>query len=70
MQFQVSVTRDEDGVFAAEVPALPGCLSQGWTRAEAIANTKEAVAADLESLRTTSEPMPPLVCEEVMDVHI
>jgi predicted RNase H-like HicB family nuclease len=40
--------QDEIGYYAAEVPALPGCLSQGKTREEAIANVKEAVEGWLE----------------------
>ena len=43
MKLQVVVEQDEAGYYAAEVPALPGCLSQGKTREEAIANVKEAV---------------------------
>ena len=45
MKYRVLIEPDEDGVYVAEVPALPGCISQGRTRAEAIANIKEAIAA-------------------------
>ncbi len=48
MKLQVVVEEDEAGYFAAEVPALPGCLSQGKSREEAIANVKEAVEGWLE----------------------
>jgi predicted RNase H-like HicB family nuclease len=58
-KYRVLIEPDEDGVFVAEVPALPGCLSQGRTRAEAAANIKEAIAAYLESLKIHSEPPPP-----------
>jgi len=50
------------------VPALPGCLSQGRTRTEAIENIKEAIAAYLESLKNHSEPIPPAISEEVVEV--
>ncbi len=50
MRYRVMVEPDEDGIYVAEVPALPGCMSQGKTRAEAIDNVKEAIAAYLESL--------------------
>jgi len=40
MKFRVLIEQDEDGIFVAEVPTLPGCVSQGTTRAEAIANIK------------------------------
>ena len=39
---------DEDGVWIAECPAIPGCISQGATKAEAAANIKEAIALCLE----------------------
>ena len=48
MKLHVVVEQDEVGYYAAEVPALPGCLSQGKMREEAIANVKEAVEGWLE----------------------
>ena len=48
MKLHVVVEQDEAGYYAAEVPALPGCLSQGKTREEAIANVKEAIEGWLE----------------------
>ena len=48
MKLHVVVEQDEADYFSAEVPALPGCLSQGKTREEAIANVKEAVEGWLE----------------------
>ncbi len=36
MKYRVILEQDEDGVFVAEVPALPGCISQGPTRVEAL----------------------------------
>jgi predicted RNase H-like HicB family nuclease len=68
LKFRVVIEPDEDGVFVAEVPVLPGCLSQGRTRAEAIANIKEAIAAYLESLKLHSEPIPPPISEEIVEV--
>ncbi len=70
MRYRVLIEPDEDGVFVAEVPALPGCVSQGSTRAEAIANIKEAIAAYLESLQKHGEPIPPAVSEEVVEVNL
>ena len=43
MKLHVLIEQDEAGYFVAEVPALPGCLSQGKTREEALTNVKEAV---------------------------
>ena len=43
MRFQVIIEQDDTGYYVAEVPALPGCLSQGRTIAEAKVNIKEAI---------------------------
>lgn len=48
MKFTVTLDRDEDGVWIAECPSIPGCVSQGGTRAEALENIREAIAACLE----------------------
>ena len=40
---RVTLYADEDGVLIAECPALPGCLSQGATRAEALENIRDAI---------------------------
>jgi predicted RNase H-like HicB family nuclease len=68
VKYRVLIEPDEDGVYVAEVPALPGCISQGRTRAEAIANIKEAIAAYLESLKAHGDPIPPPISEEVVEV--
>ena len=48
MRFTVTLDRDEDGAWVAECPAIPGCVSQGETREDALHNIKEAIAACLE----------------------
>jgi predicted RNase H-like HicB family nuclease len=68
MRYRVLITQDEDGVYVAEVPALPGCISQGSSRREAIHNIQEAMAAYLESLEARGEPIPPSIDEEVVEV--
>jgi len=40
--------RDEDGIWIAECPSIPGCVSRGDTRVEAIANIRESIAACIE----------------------
>lgn len=70
MRYRVLIEQDEDAVYVAEVPALPGCISQGRTRTEAINNIKEAIAAYLESLQAHSEPVPPSISEEVVEVSV
>ena len=48
MKFMVTLNRDEDGVWVAECPAVPGCVSQGKTQQEAVDNVKEAIVLCLE----------------------
>ena len=48
----------EDGFIVAEVPSLPGCMSQGRTRDEALANVREAITLHVEVLRERGEPLP------------
>ena len=48
MTFQITINRDEDGVWIAECPSIPGCVSQGATREEAKENVREAIALCLE----------------------
>ena len=48
MKFIATLERDEDGVWIAECPAIPGCVSQGQTREEALAHVKEAIVLCLE----------------------
>ena len=48
MKFNVTLDRDEDGAWVAECPSIPGCVSQGATRDEALANVREAISLCLE----------------------
>ena len=48
MKFNVTIDRDEDGVWIVECPAIPGCVSQGENREAALENIKEAIALCLE----------------------
>ena len=68
MKYRVLIEQDEDGFFVAEVPSLPGCISQGHTRAEATENIKEAIALYLESLSAHDEAVPPPITEELVEV--
>jgi antitoxin HicB len=69
-KYRVIVEPDEDGIYVAEVPTLPGCISQGRTRTEAIENIKEAIAVYLESLDAHGEPIPPPISEEIVEVMV
>ena len=58
MKFRVTIERDEEGIFVAECTSLPGCISQGKTRAEALENIKDAATGYLASLKKHNEPIP------------
>jgi len=68
MKYRVILEQDEDGVFVAEVPSLPGCISQGETRSLALKNIQEAIELYIESLKEHDEPIPPPIDEEVVEV--
>jgi predicted RNase H-like HicB family nuclease len=55
---QVILYPGEDGYWVAECPSLPGCVSQGKTKEEAIANIKEAIQGYIEALEEDSLPIP------------
>jgi len=60
---------DEDGMYVASVPSLPGCISQGRTREEVLKNIQDAIKGYLESLKKHGEPIPPPIEEEIVEVH-
>ena len=70
MKYRISIEQDEDGMFVAEVPLLPGCISQGRTRVEAIENIKEAITGYLASLKAHDEPVPPPITEEIVEIAV
>ena len=48
MKFSVTVDRDEDGMWVVECPSIPGCISQGKTKLQALKNITEAIELCLE----------------------
>jgi len=48
MKFNVTLNRDEDGIWIVECPSIPGCISQGNTKEEALENIQDAIAACLQ----------------------
>jgi predicted RNase H-like HicB family nuclease len=58
LRFRVLIEQDEDGVFVAECPKLPGCISQGKTREEARANIRDAIQGYLASLEKHGVAVP------------
>jgi predicted RNase H-like HicB family nuclease len=64
------IEQDEDGVFVAQCPSLPGCVSQGTSRKEALENIQDAIRGYLESLKKHNEPIPPSIEEEIVEVTV
>jgi predicted RNase H-like HicB family nuclease len=59
MKFRVIIEQDEDGNYVVQCPSLPGCISEGNTRGEALANVKDPIDGYLASLKKHNEPIPP-----------
>jgi predicted RNase H-like HicB family nuclease len=57
MKLIVTFERDESGMIIAECPAIPGCVSQGTTEDEAVANIKEAIQACVEARLANGMPL-------------
>lgn len=57
MTFTVTLDRDEDGYWIVQCPALPGCITQGDTRAEALINIREAIELCLEVRKSRNIPL-------------
>ena len=70
MKYRILIEQDEDGVYVAECPSLPGCVSQGKTREDALKNIQDAMQGYLESLKKHHEPIPPSIREEIIDIAI
>ena len=68
MRYRILIEPDEDGVFVAECPSLPGCISQGETREAAIANIRDAIRGYIASLEKHNEPVPLPMTEEIIEL--
>jgi predicted RNase H-like HicB family nuclease len=58
MRYTVILQRESDGGYVALVPSLPGCVSQGDTREEALKNIEEAAELYIEDVQATGDPLP------------
>jgi len=58
MRYTVILQRESDGGYVAVVPSLPGCVSQGDTREEALKNIREAIELYVEDCTDAGEPIP------------
>ena len=70
MKFRILIEQDEDGLFIAECPSLPGCVSQGESRSQALENIQDAIKGYLESLKKHGEPIPPPMEEEIIEIPL
>ncbi len=69
MNYTVILQEESDGGFVATVPSLPGCVSQGDTRAEAMANVREAIGVYLEDCIASGEAIPVEAGREIIEVE-
>ncbi|OGO31805.1 MAG: hypothetical protein A2Z29_08370 [Chloroflexi bacterium RBG_16_56_11] len=58
LKYTIILVPEEEGGYSVEVPALPGCFTQGETKEEAIAMAKEAIELYLESCKAHGESIP------------
>ena len=68
MKFTITITRDEDGMYIAECPSIPGCVSQGKTEQEAERNIQEAIKECLEV--RAEQGMPLTVATRQIEVSV
>jgi predicted RNase H-like HicB family nuclease len=69
MRYTVDLEREDDGGFVVSVPALPGCVSQGDTRSEALENIREAIELYVEDCRDAGDPVPTEAGKEFVEVE-
>jgi len=65
MKYRTIIEQDEDGNYTVQCPALPGCISEGKTRVEALANIKDAITGILKVRRKHRLPIPQAQIAEV-----
>ena len=70
MGYTVILEQEADGGFVAVVPALPGCVSQGDTRDEALGNIREAMELYIEDCKSAGDPVPTEAGKEFVEVRI
>ena len=69
MRFTVVLEQEPDEGFVASVPALPGCVSQGDTREDALRNIREAIEVYLEDCRESGDPIPSESGREFVEIE-
>jgi predicted RNase H-like HicB family nuclease len=69
MRYTVVLEQEEDGGYVVSVPALPGCVSEGNTRTEALKNIREAIELYVEDCRDAGDPIPTEAGKEFVEVE-
>jgi predicted RNase H-like HicB family nuclease len=69
MRYTVVLEEEADGGYVVSVPTLPGCVSEGDTRAEALANIREAIAVYIDDCREAGDPIPTEAGKEFVEVE-
>jgi predicted RNase H-like HicB family nuclease len=69
MRYTVVLEQEGDGGYVVSAPALPGCVSQGDTRADALKNIQEAIALYVEDCRDAGDPVPTEAGKEFVEVE-
>ena len=70
VKYAVLIRAGNESGYVATVPALPGCVSQGRTRRQALSNAKEAIEAYIEALLEDGLPVPVQTDAELVDVEV
>ena len=69
MRYTVVLEQEADGGYVATVPALPGCVSQGDSREESLANIREAIQLYVDDCRAAGDPVPTEAGKEIVEVE-
>ena len=69
MRYTVVLEQESDGGYVVSVPAMPGCVSQGDTRGEALTNIRDAIELYIEDCRVAGDPVPTEAGKEFVEVE-
>ncbi len=69
MRYTVVLEQEKDGGYVVSVPVLPGCVTQGDSRAEAIENIREAIELYIEDCREAGDPIPTEASKEFIEIE-
>ena len=69
MRYTVVLEQEPDGGYVVSVPALPGCVSEGDSREEAMANIREAIQLYVDDCRAAGDPVPTEAGKEIVEIE-